>query len=841
MRIKSFIRVCALLPAVLLPSSLAAQDPAYSLELRESSGVVERTAPVQVTLESSAEDVSGFQFGVCDDTLIDPDFGGIEVGTALDGVRLETFSLDVTADAWSVSALLSAGSALVAGDEHQLFVATYELLEVGESTVEFCGTVLPPLVTTVLGADIEPVTVSATVSVLAPTYFLRGDANGDGRVEGLIDGLVLVDSLATFFPCQAAADVTGDGSYDWVIDTSRLVGWWTGRDEPPPAPGPETCGEDPREYYGSDCDFPPDPCPGEPPVIDSDSSVSLSLGASAAVAAAGEEATLTVRMRVDGDPVQAFQLSVCHEEGLLLGDGASSDSAVVYGPDMPSYFRGMSIYEAGWISACVPSFSFEEGEYELFSATYTIVEEGRTGVEFCDAISDPALPPRIAKDLELFRPATTAGAIVPDAGADLSVRIPDRVAQLDETIEVPVLLTTLDLPIDGWQWGVCHDDHLSLGPDSIVNGPVLRDLAFASHIITVEAGGWTVAALLDPGSADALGAGSDMILYEASYGAEQAGFSTLSFCETLGDPDVTPEWIVDGRTIVPVADDSVITVRAPQRFAYGVEVPAIDYDPADVSAGITFSVDLTIQELETSLGFPNATAGFSMGIAHDGGLLDATDARLTGALETLDAAAGLYFVGISVEPSGGSDDGVTAGVVYDAFGVATLSFDATEPVLEVDYALTAGGLSRLEGNYAGLETELEWSNALGTPEVPNVVLLSTPAETPPALENGVVALTARAGGGSFLRGDGDGDGTVIALLDALYLLEWGFASSAAPPCLDAADADDSGSVSALLDALYLLQWAFLGGPEPPSPGPYFCGSDVSGDAIICDRSLPGCP
>ncbi len=85
----------------------------------------------------------------------------------------------------------------------------------------------------------------------------------------------------------------------------------------------------------------------------------------------------------------------------------------------------------------------------------------------------------------------------------------------------------------------------------------------------------------------------------------------------------------------------------------------------------------------------------------------------------------------------------------------------------------------------------------------------------------------------FVRGDVDGNGTVHALLDALYLLEWTFAGGNVPPCSDAADVDDNGVVSALLDSLRLLHWTFTG-QQPPPPEPYpQCGLDPTYDVLDC--------
>ncbi len=85
----------------------------------------------------------------------------------------------------------------------------------------------------------------------------------------------------------------------------------------------------------------------------------------------------------------------------------------------------------------------------------------------------------------------------------------------------------------------------------------------------------------------------------------------------------------------------------------------------------------------------------------------------------------------------------------------------------------------------------------------------------------------------FLRGDANGNGTVTAILDALYLLQYAFLGGPEPPCMDAADVDGNGIVAGLLDALYLLQWAFLDGAAPPAPGPYDCGPDPNANALEC--------
>jgi PKD repeat protein len=86
-------------------------------------------------------------------------------------------------------------------------------------------------------------------------------------------------------------------------------------------------------------------------------------------------------------------------------------------------------------------------------------------------------------------------------------------------------------------------------------------------------------------------------------------------------------------------------------------------------------------------------------------------------------------------------------------------------------------------------------------------------------------------GGSFVRGDSNGDGR-IDISDAVAILAYLYLGTFSLDCLDAADADDRGSVE-LSDAVRILSSLFLDGPapEPPSPGR---GVDPSTDGLGCE-------
>ena len=89
----------------------------------------------------------------------------------------------------------------------------------------------------------------------------------------------------------------------------------------------------------------------------------------------------------------------------------------------------------------------------------------------------------------------------------------------------------------------------------------------------------------------------------------------------------------------------------------------------------------------------------------------------------------------------------------------------------------------------------------------------------------------------FTRGDADGNAVVNALVDSLFLLEFGFQGGTPPPCMEAADVDDSGGFNALVDVLYLLAHGFQGGPPPAAPYP-ICGRDSDAPGLGCGAN--GC-
>ena len=83
--------------------------------------------------------------------------------------------------------------------------------------------------------------------------------------------------------------------------------------------------------------------------------------------------------------------------------------------------------------------------------------------------------------------------------------------------------------------------------------------------------------------------------------------------------------------------------------------------------------------------------------------------------------------------------------------------------------------------------------------------------------------------GTFIRGDGNGDGH-IDISDAVVVLRTLFGGHP-HDCHDALDANDSG-IADIADAVYTLSYLFAGGPAPPAPFPDY-GLDPTGDDLDC--------
>ena len=99
--------------------------------------------------------------------------------------------------------------------------------------------------------SVDPVNGLVTLEAINDE-FIRGDANGDGAVTGLVDGFFVL--LYQFVPgspeppCFDAADADDSGSLNGLADGVFLLNYQFVPTSPPPAaPGPLFCGNDPTD------------------------------------------------------------------------------------------------------------------------------------------------------------------------------------------------------------------------------------------------------------------------------------------------------------------------------------------------------------------------------------------------------------------------------------------------------------------------------------------------------------------------------------------------------------------------------------------------------------------
>lgn len=164
-----------------------------------------------------------------------------------------------------------------------------------------------------------------------------------------------------------------------------------------------------------------------------------------------------------------------------------------------------------------------------------------------------------------FYDCTAPPAPTPDPGFVLSLT--------DQAVGVPGSLVAIDVtldsaaPIQGWSWGVCHDNpivevqEIAVGADAAtVNGGNPPDFE-SSAIVPGE--GWTVGLLIALIGPETLAAGNALELHVATYLVLDNGVVNLSFCDTLGLPPVPTILIQEGLGLAPTTVDGSILAGVP--------------------------------------------------------------------------------------------------------------------------------------------------------------------------------------------------------------------------------------------------------------------------------------
>jgi len=298
----------------------------------------------------------------------------------------------------------------------------------------------------------------------------------------------------------------------------------------------------------------------------------------------------------------------------------------------------------------------------------------------------------------------------------------------------------------------------------------------------------------------------------------------VNLVDGLGNPPVINAYSFAGATVHPELQDGTMTVNNLHRFYFGTYyaspggavTPLLRYDHVDEIDGFVASV--IYDNAILTLNPPSETFGWYSGLNTDFGLSPDT----------------IEFFLVNLNPV------VAPGIGWASFAA---QFDFLPPFN--GQTLGAGnGQSLLRFPFSvvndptllGTTTIVELSNDYGPPGSPptaNLVVVPPGLGIFPIREDCEIQFLDLP---SFKRGNVNGD-LVLNLADAVFVINWLFASGPAPQCLDAGDANDDSGTD-ISDAIYMINYLFASGPALPPPFPD-CGLDPTDDSLDCTFSA-GC-
>ena len=396
---------------------------AFGQEFRVSDleAGLDESVPVTVWLDTD-DGVEEYAFDLCHDgDLLSIVADDVTFGLDGDAANFSFHAVEIVDSSWTAEAIVSTGSPELLGEELELYVATYETLELGSGTLEFCGTTFVASVV-IDGETVFADTTDGTAAVNA--RILRGDVNSDGVVEPLMELMAYMCQWCGACgddppepDCLEAWDFNDDGEFNpglAPIELQRIVRWGVYGEEDPPAPGAYECGSE-RGELDMGCELlPPADCELPERTTNSDYEIRLE---DATVAAGG---VAEVSLYVTADlPVRGFQFRICFSDELESGEGD-----IVFGEDLDPdlvHREWFNVDDESWTVALLSSFScgsgsvdppFPAGE-DLEYAEFFFQTDGADGtipLEFCSG--ERNMDPRFMNnEAEIIVPVITNGSI----------------------------------------------------------------------------------------------------------------------------------------------------------------------------------------------------------------------------------------------------------------------------------------------------------------------------------------------------------------------------------------------------------------------------------------------
>lgn len=244
----------------------------YLLRIPDMYGPSGGSVDAQVLLDN-LDPALGWSWGVCHDdialTLVSVE-QGISLLTVNGGAPPAFYQVDTYATGFTLGCVVDffGVNQLEPGFASQMNVMTYDILgpDGTETEIEFCGTLGNPMVEVIMvapgGISVVPQTENGTVEIgSVGAEFIRGDTNGDGVLNALVDGIFILNYQfvpgSDEPPCLDAADADDDGTINGLLEGILLLNFGFVPGSTPP-PAPTSCGNDPTPDT-LECEAPP--CP----------------------------------------------------------------------------------------------------------------------------------------------------------------------------------------------------------------------------------------------------------------------------------------------------------------------------------------------------------------------------------------------------------------------------------------------------------------------------------------------------------------------------------------------------------------------------------------------------
>ena len=380
--------------------------------------------------------------------------------------------------------------------------------------------------------------------------------------------------------------------------------------------------------------------------------------------------------------------------------------------------------------------------------------------------------------------------------------------------ESTAVLLDHSIPIDAWNFGLCHDP-TELALLTASEGAGLLSIGGgqgpAFHALTVLPGGVTSSMVVDPAGSVALppGKGREVLVLEyAPLTTDRT--STVAWCDTLALPPLPITVQSGSQTITPLREDGVvITDPSAPLFILEMELGFGEFDAMAGFSGVR--LDLTLTDW-----FGNAPPvyGVRFGVGRPSIVEEILFAPTPQTLALGTPTDPIAFEA-TVLPS---QNAVTLDLGFSTSGTVSIVAPMRTPLCTLEYTLTAASLL---GTTTPFGVPIPFD---GTAGVVNPIGIEIdlgpglPAAVPITIASRGIFLPAS----SFRRGDCNGSGQVD-LADAVAVVSSLFGAMV-PTCDRACDSNDDGAKD-IADAIWVLQFLFGQGALPPSPGPFGCGVD----------------